>query len=338
MSSFGDLFKCLNIKKKLKKKKNKKNDKNQENRIEKYSRDLSDGQVTGSYNNRNQQNRIEKYSRDLSDGQVTESCNRNALNSVRSDSGWLNITLSPVKMDGTDEMTMLSRNKTPEISDNIPSSQKETVSVSIGTQDSPDNAFHVGSLCLQPHVDSLCYDVEQSCTDNYKPFDQVMHFAHYGDYVSHLQRNKIFTDVTVSIGTEIYAAHRMSLACVSGLFADIFYIQRNKQYTVIRLQGVKPVTFEVLLQYIYNGVLPITSEVIGDLLTMAEILRIPIMKPLLNDYMESLPLLHALEILIKEKLFGPLYDKTMFAIGEQFNTLRLEVGFWTLTLRQYLSY
>jgi hypothetical protein len=48
------------------------------------------------------------------------------------------------------------------------------------------------------------------------------------------------------------------------------------------------------------------------------------MKPLLNDYMESLPLLHALEILIKEKLFGPLYDKTMFAIGEQFNTLRLE--------------
>ena len=66
MSSFGDLFKCLNIKKKLKKKKNKKNDKNQENRIEKYSRDLSDGQVTDSCN-RNQQNRIEKYSRDLSD-------------------------------------------------------------------------------------------------------------------------------------------------------------------------------------------------------------------------------------------------------------------------------
>jgi hypothetical protein len=51
----------------------------------------------------------------------------------------------------------------------------------------------------------LRVSVEQSCTDNYKPFDQVMHFAGYGDYVSHLQRNQIFTDVTVSIGTEIYA-------------------------------------------------------------------------------------------------------------------------------------
>jgi hypothetical protein len=72
-------------------------------------------------------------------------------------------------------------------------------------------------------------------------------------------KHLLILTVTVSIGTEIYAAHRMSLACLSGLFADIFYIQRNKQYSVIRLQGVKPVTFEVLLQYIYNGVLPITS-------------------------------------------------------------------------------
>jgi hypothetical protein len=97
MTWFDDLYKRFNIKKKLKRKKNnKKIDRNQQNRIEKYSRDLSDGQVTESYNNRNQQNRIEKYSRDLSQsgGQVTESCNRNALNSVRSDSGWLNITQS----------------------------------------------------------------------------------------------------------------------------------------------------------------------------------------------------------------------------------------------------
>ena len=311
MPSFGDLFKCFNIKKKLKNKKNKKID-------------------------RNQQNRIEKYSRDLSGGQVTESCNRNALNSVRSDSGWLNITLSPVKMDGTEEKTMLSRNETPEISDNIPSSQKETASVSIGTQDSPGNAFHVGSLCLQPHVDSLCYDVEQSCTDNYKPFDQVMHFASYGDYVSHLQRNQIFTDITVSIGTEMYAAHRMSLACVSGLFADIFYIQRKKQHVVIRLKGVRPVAFKVLLQYIYTGVLPITSEVIGDLLRMSEILRIPIMKPLLNDYMENLPLVHALDILVKEQCFGPLYDKMLAAICEQFNTLRLEAEFLDIDIETIL--
>jgi hypothetical protein len=53
MTWFDDLYKRFNIKKKLKRKKNnKKIDKNQQNRIEKYSRDLSDGQVTESYNNR----------------------------------------------------------------------------------------------------------------------------------------------------------------------------------------------------------------------------------------------------------------------------------------------
>ena len=312
MTWFGDLYKRFNIKKKLKRKKNNK-------KIDK-----------------NQQNRIEKYSRDLSDGQITESYNRNALNSVRSDSGWLNITLSPVKMDGTDEMTMLLCNETPKISDNRQFSQKETASVNVGTQDSPDNAFHVGTLCLQPHVDSLCYDVEQSCTDNYKPFDQVMHFAGYGDYVSHLQRNQIFTDVTVSIGTEIYAAHRMSLACVSGLFADIFYIQRNKQHVVLRLTGVKPVAFKVLLQYIYTSVLLITSKVVGDLMRMSEILRIPIMEPLLNDYMESLPLVHALDILVNEQCFGPFYDKILAAICEQFNTLRLEAEFLDIDIETIL--
>ena len=85
--------------------------------------------------------------------------------------------------------------------------------------------------------------------------------------------------------------------------------------------------FEVLLQYIYTEVLPITSEVVGDLMKMANILRIPMIKPLVNDYIESLPLAHALAILIKVKLFGSLYDKTMIAICEQFNTFRLEAEF-----------
>jgi hypothetical protein len=44
--------------------------------------------------------------------------------------------------------------------------------------------------------------------------------------------------------------------------------------------------FEVLLQYIYSGVLPVTSEVVGDLMTMAESLRIPMVKNIVMDYMK----------------------------------------------------
>jgi hypothetical protein len=77
--------------------------------------------------------------------------------------------------------------------------------------------------------------------------------------------------------------------------------------------------------------LPITSEVVGDLMKMAKILRIPMIKTLVNDYIESLPLAHALAILIKVKLFGSLYDKTMIAICEQFNTFRLEASSFSLS-------
>jgi hypothetical protein len=58
----------------------------------------------------------------------------------------------------------------------------------------------------------------------------------------------------------------------------------------IKLQGINPVAFEVLLKYIYTGVLQITSEVASDLMTMSETLKMPRVKALVTEYMESLPL------------------------------------------------
>jgi hypothetical protein len=49
----------------------------------------------------------------------------------------------------------------------------------------------------------------------------------------------------------------------------------------IKLQGINPVAFEVLLKYIYTGVLQITSEVASDLMTMSETLKMPRVKALM---------------------------------------------------------
>jgi hypothetical protein len=46
--------------------------------------------------------------------------------------------------------------------------------------------------------------------------EQVVHFATYNDYVRHLQGKQIFSDVSVQIETEKYAAYRVSLASLSG--------------------------------------------------------------------------------------------------------------------------
>ena len=249
---------------------------------------------------KNQQDRIEKHS----GGQVTESFNQNAVNSLASRSAFHNTKVKSVM-----------------------------VKPSVGCQ---DNAPDINSLYLQETMPLACYDMEHASRANYMPVEKIMHFALYGDYAHHLQGKKIFCDVTVRIETKEYAAHRMSLACMSGFFADIFYILRNEPHAFIRLNTIKPVAFEVLLQYIYTGVLPITSEVVGDLMKMAKILRIPMIKTVLNDYIESLPLAHALAILIKVKLFGSLYDKTMIAICEQFNTFRLEADFLDIDIETIL--
>ena len=166
--------------------------------------------------------------------------------------------------------------------------------------------------------------------------EQVEHFATYNDYVRHLQEKKIFSDVSVEIDTEKYAAYRVSLASLSGFFSDIFNMQREKPHIRIRVTGIKSVAFEVLLQYTYTGILPITPEVVSDLITMADRLRIPMIKPLVNDYIEGLPVVHALAIVTKQKLFGPLYDKTMIAACEQFNTFRLEAEFLDIDIEKIL--
>lgn len=161
------------------------------------------------------------------------------------------------------------------------------------------------------------------------PVNQVTHFAHLGDYVRHLQANERICDVTIHIGTERYMAHRICLACYSDYFADIFYNRNDKQRVplTVRLKGIKPVAFEILLKFIYTGALEVYPDVIGDLMTMAESLRIPMVKTRVIDYLECLPLAKALSILMKEKIFGTMYDRAMVAVCEQFNTFRQEEVF-----------
>ena len=170
------------------------------------------------------------------------------------------------------------------------------------------------------------------------PFEQVGHFAQLGDFVRDLHANERICDVTVHIGTKQYTVHRISLACYSDYFAEVFYNQKNKQNIPIniRLNGIAPASFEVLLEYIYSGVLPITPEFVGDLMTMAESLRIPMVKNIVMDYMKHLPLTHALAIVMKGKLFGPLYANTMEAVCGLFNTFTLEDVFLDMDIETIL--
>ncbi|XP_071134251.1 uncharacterized protein [Mytilus edulis] len=159
------------------------------------------------------------------------------------------------------------------------------------------------------------------------PMYQITHFAHLGDYMRHLQANERICDVLVFIGTNKYSAHRISLACFSDFFADMFYTRGEKQRVplTIRLKGIKPRAFELLLNFIYTGTLNVTPEVIGDLMTMAKNLGITMIKNRIIDFLECLPLAQALSIIIKHKvLFGMLYERAVKAVCDNFITFRHE--------------
>lgn len=159
------------------------------------------------------------------------------------------------------------------------------------------------------------------------PMYQVTHFAHLGDYMRHLQANERICDVLVFIGTNKYSAHRISLACFSDFFADMFYTRGEKQRVplTIRLKGIKPRAFELLLNFIYTGMLNVTPEVIGDLMTMAKNLGISMIKNRIIEFLECLPLAQALSIIIKHKvLFGMLYERAVKAVCDNFITFRHE--------------
>ena len=86
---------------------------------------------------------------------------------------------------------------------------------SVGSQ---DNAPDINSLHVKETMPLACYDIEYASRANYMPVGKVMQFAQYGDFAHHLRRKNIFCDVTVRIETKEYAAHRISLACMSVFF------------------------------------------------------------------------------------------------------------------------
>ena len=156
--------------------------------------------------------------------------------------------------------------------------------------------------------------------------DTVLHYANTGEFlkVLHEDGGKI-ADVAVSIGGDVFSCHRVALACYSHYFRSLFF--KNEKYQkvpiAIRLRGIHAESFQTFLKYVYSGSLEITPELAGDLIIMAEKLNIPVLKDRCIEFMDSMPVEQALN-LIKYGIVSSsvaLFDCVMSCISDKFNEL-----------------
>ncbi|CAL5007510.1 unnamed protein product [Urochloa decumbens] len=75
-----------------------------------------------------------------------------------------------------------------------------------------------------------------------------------------------FADVTFLVGGETFAAHRMVLAMQSPVFkAELYGPMREAAARRVAVEDMEPTVFKAMLQFIYTGCLPHTSDVWSDI-------------------------------------------------------------------------
>ncbi|KAF7280404.1 hypothetical protein GWI33_006096 [Rhynchophorus ferrugineus] len=107
--------------------------------------------------------------------------------------------------------------------------------------------------------DNICYDFAVKLLNN----------------LSLLRQDKRFCDVDIKIGNKIFSVHRAILAASSPYFHAMFtgdLCEKNKH--CVELHGVHPNTFELILEFMYSGLISINKDNVEDLIISADMFEI----------------------------------------------------------------
>ncbi|GJN04035.1 hypothetical protein PR202_ga21545 [Eleusine coracana subsp. coracana] len=85
-----------------------------------------------------------------------------------------------------------------------------------------------------------------------------------GDHLESLLASGDGSDVTFSVSSETFRAHRAVLAARSPVFkAQLFGPMKDAKTPCIKLHEIKPATFQILLRFMYTDALPGDEELKG---------------------------------------------------------------------------
>ncbi|XP_076356749.1 uncharacterized protein LOC143249999 [Tachypleus tridentatus] len=90
------------------------------------------------------------------------------------------------------------------------------------------------------------------------------HYLKLRRHAATLWKENIMTDITVYIGTKTYPAHKVVLTSYSPFFKGHIMAKGLENINKIKMIGIKPAAFDVLLQFMYTGVFKPGIYFIGD--------------------------------------------------------------------------
>lgn len=169
---------------------------------------------------------------------------------------------------------------------------------------------------------------------NSVPIDIINHFAHLGEFSKFLWENQKIADVHIRLGDKMYCAHRITLACFSEYFQQIFFSQGEDTPLPFEMNliGLSQHGFQAFLDYIYSGKLDLNSESIAELLTVAESLGVPNLKSKCFEYADAINVNQALLIIQCCSPETRLFNLAFGTILQNFRTLDNYENFFRLDI------
>ncbi|XP_072297257.1 actin-binding protein IPP-like [Eucyclogobius newberryi] len=114
-------------------------------------------------------------------------------------------------------------------------------------------------------------------------------------YATHIleQMNKMrlrndFCDVGLNVGGHVFRVHRLLLAASSPYFSALFSGgMRESEKEEIQILGVEKVVFEVLLDFIYTGLINVTVDNVQELMVAADMLQLTEVVSICGEFLKG---------------------------------------------------
>lgn len=165
-----------------------------------------------------------------------------------------------------------------------------------------------------------------------------------GKFIRNCQEENLMTDVNITIGDELFTAHRIMLAHYSTYFQELFCISERECALPfnIRIRGISADVFEVFLHLVYIGDCEITPAIVKDLSMIAKRFGVEELRIKINEYFLSMSSDDCLEILQggSVSLDDPMYESALKSVIRDFKNVVRNPKFVELrldTVTQILS-
>lgn len=108
------------------------------------------------------------------------------------------------------------------------------------------------------------------------------------DQMNKMRLRTDFCDVGLNVGGRVFRVHRLVLAASSPYFSALFSGgMREAEKEEVQILGVETEAFEVLLDFIYTGVISVTVDNVQELMVAADMLQLTEVVSICGEFLKS---------------------------------------------------